>query len=135
MGYETKIPQFNRSFDKQNMAFLKAAGSAMETGMKKRCPVGTKYGGTLRQDISFNVVMEQLRVDAGNTLDYSVYVNKGTGVFSPQGRKTPWVYYDPKTGEYYRTHGQPAQPYLEKGFGDIKAGLQGLYKKIMGRLK
>jgi HK97 gp10 family phage protein len=131
MGYETKIPEFKKEFDKGNAAFLLAVGSLMVTSMKKRAPV---KNGTLRQDIKFEADVQKMLVGAGNTLEYSIYVNKGTGVFVAGGRSTPWVYFDPQSGQYFLTHGQKPQPYIVEGFTQIKGQIGAIYKKVMEQL-
>lgn len=75
-------------------------------------PVSPLYGGTLRQSIDYEVLDDRVRV--GSFADYAVYVEKGTGIYAEDGngRQTPWVYYDPKTEQYYMTRGQKPQPFI-----------------------
>ena len=42
---------------------------------------------------------------------YSIFVERGTGIYAPGGRKTPWVYRDAR-GNFYTTEGMRAQPFL-----------------------
>lgn len=75
-------------------------------------PVAEFMGGTLRQSIDYQV--EEDRVLIGSYAEYSIYVEKGTGIYAEDndGRKTPWVYYDHKTEQYYYTKGQRPQPFI-----------------------
>jgi SPP1 gp7 family putative phage head morphogenesis protein len=47
----------------------------------------------------------------------AAYVELGTGKYVSGGRPTPWVYQDEK-GNWHRTHGQKAQPYLKPAVAD-----------------
>ena len=75
-------------------------------------PVAPLYGGTLRQSIDYDVLEDRVRI--GSFANYAVYVEKGTGIYAEDGngRQTPWVYYDPKTDQYYWTRGQSPQPFI-----------------------
>ncbi|MEK4841598.1 MULTISPECIES: HK97-gp10 family putative phage morphogenesis protein [Bacillus] len=68
--------------------------------------------GNLRRSISSKA--EQEKVVIGTSSDYGIYIEKGTGIYAEDGdgRKTPWMYRDPKTGKMVKTKGQHAQPYL-----------------------
>ncbi len=73
--------------------------------------------GALKADIKTEVEVEgdQIVGRVGNTLDYAVYHHQGTGIYAAEGngRKTPWSYTDPKTGEKIWTHGSKPNPYLK----------------------
>ena len=47
-------------------------------------------------------------------LEYSAFVEFGTGLFAEKGgrKDVPWAYEDEKTGELIFTKGQKPQPYL-----------------------
>lgn len=68
--------------------------------------------GNLRRSISSKA--EQEKVVIGTSADHGIYVEKGTGIYAVDGdgRKTPWMYRDPKTGKMIKTQGQHAQPFL-----------------------
>jgi hypothetical protein len=44
-------------------------------------------------------------------------VELGTGKYYPGGRQTPWAYQDDK-GNWHRTEGQEAQPFLKPAVAD-----------------
>ncbi|MDO6633505.1 HK97-gp10 family putative phage morphogenesis protein [Bacillus thuringiensis] len=68
--------------------------------------------GNLRRSISSKA--EKEKVVIGTSSDYGIYIEKGTGIYAEDGdgRKTPWMYRDPKTGKMVKTQGQHAQPFL-----------------------
>ena len=82
---------------------------------------GSKVGvntGALRADtksLGAKIVGDEVHGAAGNTLEYALYHHQGTGIYAidGNGRKTPWVYEDPKTGEKIYTRGSKPNPYLK----------------------
>ncbi len=52
-------------------------------------------------------------VRIGNTRKYSIWVEKGTGIYAQDGngRKTPWVYTDAR-GNTFFTRGQKPKPFI-----------------------
>ena len=79
------------------------------------CPADT---GDLRGSLTHTVDEEEKVVYIGTPKEYGIYVEMGTGQYVDGGRKTPWVYKDPKTGEWVTTRGQKAQPYLKPAVAD-----------------
>lgn len=74
--------------------------------------------GALRADtrsLGIKLVGDELHGAVGNTLDYALYHHQGTGIYAENGngRKTPWVYEDPKTGNKVFTKGSKPNPYLK----------------------
>ena len=77
--------------------------------------VGT---GALRTDtrsLGVEIVGDEVHGAVGNSLEYAIYHHQGTGIYASDGngRKTPWVYEDPKTGEKIYTRGSKPNPYLK----------------------
>lgn len=58
-------------------------------------------------------------VYVGTALEYAPYVEFGTGIYSPDGRKTPWSYED-ANGKWHTTRGMPAQPFLRPALAIAK---------------
>lgn len=81
-------------------------------------PVAEYMGGTLQQSIDHKVEKKEQVVYVGATAEYAAYVELGTGMYTSGGRKTPWVYQDPKDGTWHRTHGMKAQPYIKPAIAD-----------------
>ncbi len=136
MGYESNVDQFRKNLKDKEYKFLEAVGQIVKSAAKLLCPVGLFYGGSLRNDIKHKVISENKSVAIGNDLDYALYVNKGTGIHAEDGngRKTPWQYYDPKTGEYHFTHGQKPQPYLQQALDQQHVNIKSLAEKIIGEV-
>ena len=82
---------------------------------------GGKVGvdtGALRADtrsLGSQVVGDEVRGAVGNTLEYALYHHQGTGIYAVNGngRKTPWIYENPKTGKKVFTKGSKPNPYLK----------------------
>ena len=93
---------------------MEKCGLTAEGYAKKLCPVDT---GNLRNSITHTVDEEEPAAYIGSNAEYAAYVELGTGKYVSGGRPTPWVYQDEK-GNWHRTHGQKAQPYLKPAVGD-----------------
>lgn len=112
----------------QIIAALEECGLTAERYAKGNCPVDT---GNLRNSITHQMDGDN-RVIIGSAVEYAPYVELGTGKYTEGGRKTPWLYEDSK-GNWHRTSGQKAQPYLKPALADhvdeykriIKANLEG----------
>ena len=82
---------------------------------KEKVGVGT---GALRADtrsLGVEIAGDEVHGAVGNSLEYAIYHHQGTGIYASDGngRKTPWVYEDPKTGEKIYTRGSKPNPYLK----------------------
>ena len=82
---------------------------------KEKVGVGT---GALRADtrsLGTEIVGDEVRGSVGNSLEHAINHHQGTGIYAVNGngRKTPWVYEDPKTGEKIYTRGSKPNPYLK----------------------
>ena len=93
---------------------LEKCGLTAEGYAKKLCPVDT---GNLRNSITHTVDEEEPAAYIGSNAEYAAYVELGTGKYVSGGRPTPWVYQDEK-GNWHRTNGQKAQPYLKPAVSD-----------------
>lgn len=90
---------------------LEKCGLTAEGYAKKLCPVDT---GNLRNSITHMVDEQEPAAIIGTNSEYGAYVELGTGIYAKGGggRPTPWVYKDAK-GNWHRTNGQKARPYLK----------------------
>lgn len=82
---------------------------------KEKVGVGT---GALRADtrsLGVEIIGDEVHGAVGNSLEHAIYHHQGTGIYAVNGdgRKTPWVYEDPKTGEKIFTKGSKPNPYLK----------------------
>lgn len=93
---------------------LERCGSEAEGYAKDLCPVDT---GNLRNSISHKVDESASAAYIGTNAEYAAYVELGTGKYYAGGRSTPWVYQDAQ-GNWHRTAGSPAQPYLKPAVAD-----------------
>ena len=93
---------------------LEKCGLTADGYAKRLCPVDT---GNLRNSITHTVDEEEPAAYIGSNAEYAAYVELGTGKYISGGRPTPWVYQDEK-GNWHRTHGQKAQPYLKPAVSD-----------------
>ncbi len=93
---------------------LEKCGLTAEGYAKRLCPVDT---GNLRNSITHQVDESEPAVYIGTGSEYAAYVELGTGIHYPGGRPMPWVYQDAK-GQWHRTSGQKAQPYLKPAVAD-----------------
>lgn len=91
---------------------LEKCGLVAEGYAKKACPVDT---GNLRNSITHDIDDKdgEGSVYIGTVVEYSVYVEMGTGIHAANGdgRPTPWSYQDAK-GKWHRTRGQKPQPFI-----------------------
>lgn len=101
---------------------LEKCGLTAEGYAKKLCPVDT---GNLRNSITHTVDEEEPAAYIGTNNEYAAYVELGTGKYVSGGRPTPWVYQDEK-GNWHRTNGQKAQPYLKPAVADHKEIYRGV---------
>ena len=102
---------------------LETCGLTAEGYAKKICPADT---GDLRISISHAVDSGEMDAYVGTNSEYAPYVEMGTGKYVAGGRPTPWVYQDAK-GNWHRTSGQPAKPFIKPSVADH----QGKYIEIL----
>lgn len=93
---------------------LEKCGLTAEGYAKRLAPVDTS---NLRNSLSHKVDPSAGEVYVGTNNEYAAYVELGTGKFYPGGRQTPWVYQDAK-GNWHKTEGNRAQPYLKPAVAD-----------------
>lgn len=75
--------------------------------------------GLMKQSIHYKVESDESEdtVRIISPQKYSAYVELGTGVHYPGGRKTPWVYKG-ADGEWHMTNGQRAKPFLKPAIAE-----------------
>lgn len=106
---------------------LEECGLAAEGYAKRLCPVDT---GNLRNSITHQVQTSEFACHIGTNSEYAAYVELGTGIYYPGGRRTPWVYQDAH-GRWHLTHGQRAQPYLKPAVADHAQQYKGIIESEM----
>lgn len=96
---------------------LEKCGLVAEGYAKKLCPVDT---GNLRNGITHTVDDgDEKAAYVGSPSEYAAYVELGTGKYADGGRPTPWVYQD-TNGNWHRTEGSKAQPFIKPAVADHK---------------
>lgn len=111
-GLDKLIAKLNRLPDKMEDKMLDAAQFVEEVA-KMKAPKDTgRLIGSIESKVERN----------GNTItgivftpvEYAPYQEFGTGLFAVNGdgRKTPWAYEDPKTGETVFTRGNRPHPFM-----------------------
>lgn len=106
---------------------LEKCGLTAEGYAKRLAPVDTS---NLRTSISHKVDPAEKEVYIGTNSEYAAYVELGTGKFYPGGRKTPWVYQDAH-GNWHKTEGNRAQPYLKPAVADHRQTYRDIIKGEM----
>ena len=110
---------------------LEKACLLVENDAKTKCPVDT---GQLRQSITHEIDGNIGIV--GTNVEYAPYVEYGTGKnasgpYKGKGRKTPWAFKDPKTGELIWTAGGRAVPFLEPALLENEEKIYELFEKAI----
>ena len=118
---ETVFPQrIESALEKASLIVVRAA--------KEKCPVDD---GQLRQSITHEVVKEKdgLVAYVGTNVEYAPYIEKGTGIYNADGRKTPWSYQDVK-GDWHTTKGMKEQPFLQPALDENRAEISKCFYQI-----
>lgn len=130
MGFESNKDELLARKQLAKQRTLKALGLFVEGQAKLLAPVDL---GNLRDSMGHRVHEANDEVVIGNSAEYAVYVEKGTGRYAEDGdgRDTPWVYVDPKTDEKIWTVGQHPQPYLRPAAEGNKPQIRAIIKNNM----
>lgn len=105
--FKDNSPEVLREFAVAKARALEKIGLVAEGYAKKQCPVDT---GNLRNSITH--VVQDDDVYIGTNTEYAAFVELGTGIYYPTGRRTPWFYEDDE-GNGHITSGSPARPFLK----------------------
>lgn len=112
-GLKQRINAVADGIDEKLINALSKAAMRVEAEAKKKCPVDK---GELRASITHEIEKGQNIASAviGSNLEYSVYVEFGTGLFAKNGdgrKDVPWCYKD-ADGKFHITRGQHPHPFL-----------------------
>lgn len=109
---------------------LEKACTGVEGAAKRKAPVRT---ANLRNSISHQVKEEEMTGYVGTNVPYAPYVEIGTGIYSSQGdgRKTPWIYVDPETGDKVFTRGSKPHPYLKPAVDENVSAILKCFEGIL----
>jgi HK97 gp10 family phage protein len=109
---------------------LEKACIGVEGAAKRKAPVRTS---NLRNSIKHDVVEAEMTGYVGTSVPYAPYVEIGTGIYSSQGdgRKTPWIYTDPETGDKIFTRGSHPHPFLKPALDENKSAIEKCFEGII----
>lgn len=60
----------------------------------------------------YGIVGDGGKMVVGTDMKYARYVEEGTGIYYPGGRREPWAYQD-VNGQWHRTSGMRPRPYIK----------------------
>lgn len=125
-------PQVIAALNEQAIRGLEECGLLGESYAKenitKQKAVDT---GNLRNSISHKVVENEAAVYIGTDVEYAPYIEFGTGVYAEEGgRQTPWAYED-ANGDWHRTSGMEARPYLRPAVTDHQDQYNDILKEAL----
>ena len=86
--------------------------------------------GRLKNSISHAVDDQEVCVYIGTNVEYAIYHEFGTGIYTAGGRTTPWSYQDSK-GEWHTTTGVPAKHFLQFGASAHQAEYKALLEQAL----
>lgn len=116
------------------IAWLHEAGNeiASQTAMLSRRDSGQTAG-------SFECKIDEAKGEAivGSPLENAIWEEFGTGEYAVKGngRKTPWVYQDQKTGKFYKTKGKRPSRAFTKAFKIVKPKAERRVEQLFKGLK
>lgn len=131
--FEIKVNNKNeiiRTMKERVLTALEECGLDAEAYAKEACPVDT---GALRSSITHVSSAEDGTgvMVVGTNKEYAIYVEYGTGIYAQGGgRQTPWAYQDDK-GNWHRTSGQRAQPYIKPAIADHAEHYKNIIKSVL----
>lgn len=107
---------------------LGKACALVERSAKQKAPKDT---GALRRSITSKVDPVALEGTVFTPLEYSSYVEYGTGLFAEDGdgrKDVPWHYQDEK-GEWHTTSGMKPQPYMRPALNENRTEIIRILKE------
>lgn len=135
VNYESNLDKVKAALKEKELTALNLIGELIEGAAKLLAP---SKNGQLRQSVEHKVFVDgsDKGVAIGTDMEYGIYVEKGTGIYAKDGngRKDPWVYYDPVSGQYYTTNGQHPQPFLEPAATGQADKIKNIVEKVLSEL-
>ena len=99
--------------------FLEEVGGEVEAQTKQNTKVDT---GKTKGSWEHVVNAEKMEVQIGSRYKNALWEELGTGIYAlnGDGRKTPWVYKNPKDGKFYTTVGKKPRRALYNAYNSKK---------------
>lgn len=130
---ESNKDQFKQAAAEQVIKALEAVGLQAEGYAKDTITAESRVDtGRLRNSIAHAVVEDEKAVYIGSNLEYAVYNEVGTGIYTEGGggRKTPWMYQDEK-GVWHKTVGMKPIHMLKKAAADHSDEYYDMMEKML----
>lgn len=131
-----EIQAFNGQPEKVKQSFLSLSKEQLTSDIEKETPV-SRNGGKLRGSWTPHLSPDKLVVE--NTRNYALFVEKGTGIFSSEGRhrifpRNANVMHATINGEevfFTNSRGQPGQHMAEKGFMNYRKKIPNIFRQAV----
>jgi len=128
----------NINIGEPELMHLKGAGElVLVNGMRTRVAVDTS---ATKNSIMGHVIESgdtKVVDDVGPETAQSIWLEYGTGIHAEKGngRKTPWVYKNPKSGKFVWTQGMRAQPFIrptvEEDGDKVNSAISASFKQLV----
>ena len=118
MAYESNIPKAKNNIRRSISAGMDAVSKKVLDDVKDNLlRQGAKDTGQLLN--SYKIVQTEDGFEIGSDLDYSLYVEFGTGVYAEDGKgvSAPWAY-KAADGTWRTTKGMRPRPHIRPAFED-----------------
>jgi HK97 gp10 family phage protein len=116
MAYESNIPKAKNNIKCSISTGMDAVSKKVLDDVKDNLlRQGAKDTGQLLN--SYKIVQTEDAFEIGSDLDYSLYVEFGTGMYAEDGKgvSTPWAYKN-ADGKWYTTKGMRPRPHIRPAF-------------------
>lgn len=131
--YKSNIDEVIKTLEQKTHITAVAVGEFVKSEAKLRAPNDL---GNLIAGIGYMIEKtgKNTNVIIGSQAEYSIYVEKGTGVHAEDGngRLTPWAYED-REGNTVWTVGQEPQPFLRPAVEGNINRINSIIKKHLGK--
>ena len=110
-GLELAAREFEKKYIQQVKNIVQATAAIIQAEASARAPVDL---GNLKRSIQLEPDEEGLQATVIVSAEYGIWVEMGTGIYSSngRGRKTPWTYFNERTGQWVTTRGNEPQPFF-----------------------
>lgn len=114
--FKTNLDKALMSLNYKTLEALETCGLLAESYAQENLTASHAVDtGNLRNSIQHKVGIDDMYV--GTNVEYGVYVEMGTGIYTSGGRQTPWSYQDAK-GKWHRTRGMRARPFVKPAIAE-----------------
>lgn len=111
--------EINEKINKLGVAWLEEASGEIEAQTKKNTKVDTgKTKGSWEHDVKAH----KLEASVGSRYKNAIWEEYGTGIYAlnGNGRKTKWVYKNPKNNKFYTTVGKKPRRAFYNAYTSLK---------------